>query len=744
MPDDTPPRLTQPTDPGKQDLPTLRRRLDSLAERNAVLERYVAEMVAHGRRVTESWHWRATALFRSLGAMLCKVTGRKPASFLEGEQWERYVRPLAGPVLPLPTRGDGYDPDIVRIAFSDLTEDFAPHEDFAPLETTPRAIAFYLPQFHPFAENDAWWGKGFTEWTNVGRAQPQFAGHYQPHCPIHLGYYDLRIREVMEEQSRLARQYGIGGFAYYFYWFAGKVLMEQPLRQMLGNPAVDMPFCFIWANENWTRRWDGQEQDVLIAQRHSLADSRALLDHLRPYFADPRYIRVDGRPLFIIYRHEIIPDLAQTLEAWRAQAASFGLPGLYIVSATTFVQSDPRISGFDAAMQFPPLGMAVDDISATIPALDPQFSGTVYSYDQAVTRAVQVPAADYKLFPAAMLSWDNTARRKNRAHVFAGFSLTRYAQWLSANASRVAKDRRLSQDEKLIFINAWNEWAEGTHLEPDGRYGYGYLKATRRVMENYTAEAQAFLDPAVPTRRGSDFAVVVHLHFADTWPDLKAALAALSALNPDIYATVTSLDLARLVEAGAPGAVIEIVDNRGRDIRAFLHVLKKIENLGYTAICKLHGKASLHRDDGAEMRRREFASLARADLAARFTDDARLGLLVRDGSLLEHTPHVMTHNTRFTQEIATELGLPSWRGNFPAGSMFWFRPEALLPLTRLKLDDFDIERGLADGTRPHAIERLFCAVCTAQGYEVATVPTRTGEQASGEATGPTAPHIGGA
>jgi lipopolysaccharide biosynthesis protein/ubiquinone/menaquinone biosynthesis C-methylase UbiE len=676
-----------------------------------------------GQTVVRDKWWRRTEPLRTLSNKVRKWKGKQekvwPTQFLPGNYLD------SGEVVAasarVPSTIDDYDPAIPRIEFSKVSEEYVPYTAFEGIETIPKLIAFYLPQFHPFPENDAWWGKGFTEWTNVGKAKPLFPDHHQPHCPIHLGYYDLRLPQVMEEQAKLAREHGVSGFAYYFYWFAGKVLMEQPLKQMLANHDVDMPFCMIWANENWSRRWDGMDKDILIEQNHSLSDSCSMLDYLRPFMSDPRYIMVDGRPLFIVYRPELIPDMAQTISAWRDKAADFGFPGIYVVCAQVVDDGDPRKYGFDAAMEFPPHKLHPREISDSIDFLDPAFSGGIYSYDDAVTKSVKRPNDAFKRFPTAMLSWDNTARKKERGHIFAGFSVTKYSQWLSANAERTVKDERLSRDEKLIFVNAWNEWAEGTHLEPDQKHGYGYLTATREVMQNYAVEGAQFLSPVVSLVRGSSIALIIHVHFAHVWPDLVESVGNLLKRKPDIYITVTSLALARMVNADFPDAVVEIVDNRSRDIRPFLILLKRIQPLGYAVVCKVHGKASLHRKDGDMLRQRSLNGLLSEVLLDNFLQHPEWGMLALQDSLLSHdNDSYMAANMTNVKAMADELGLRSWRGTFPAGSMFWFRPAALAPLLRLSLDDFDIERGLADGTRAHAVERLFCSVCQASGYEVGT------------------------
>src|SRR5215471_1865027 len=222
-------------------------------------------------------------------------------------------------------------------------------------EGTPRIIAFYLPQFHPIPENDRWWGQGFTEWTNVAKARPLFRGHHQPHLPADLGFYDLRVPEVRQEQADMARQYGISGFCYYHYWFHGRRLLSRPFDEVLASGRPNFPFCLCWANENWTRSWDGTDREVLLPQRHSPEDDRAHIEYLLQAFQDMRYVRIDGRPLFLVYRTELLPDPARTAEIWRQRAHVAGIGDLYLARVESFVSdTDPRAIGFDAAIEFAP------------------------------------------------------------------------------------------------------------------------------------------------------------------------------------------------------------------------------------------------------------------------------------------------------------------------------------------------------------------------------------------------------
>jgi lipopolysaccharide biosynthesis protein len=361
--------------------------------------------------------------------------------------------------------------------------DFRPYDSSLDVpDCDVRLIAFYLPQFHPFPENDQWWGKGFTEWTNVGKAKPIFDGHYQPHCPIHLGYYDLRVPEVMVEQARIAKQYGVSGFAYHFYWFSGKTLMELPLRTMLGNESVSIPFFLSWANENWTRRWDGRNDDVLIKQTHSVEDSRAMIRHVCEYMRDPRYIRVKGRPVFSVYRPRQIPNLAATVQTWRDEARQQGIGEIYLIGIQRDLTEDHRKDGFDANLEFTPHGIQQTDLSAIYPLENRNFNGRLHDYDSAVSEALKQEDEGLQRFRCATLGWDNSARSPDRAMIYVGFSIDTYKRWLTELCARARTESWRHPDERFVFINAWNEWAEGTHLEPDQRYGFAYLEATRQAV----------------------------------------------------------------------------------------------------------------------------------------------------------------------------------------------------------------------------------------------------------------------
>ena len=365
-----------------------------------------------------------------------------------------------------------------------------------------KLIAVYLPQFHTIPENDNWWGKGFTEWFNVVKGKPRFRNHYQPHLPADLGFYDLRLEEIRIAQAEMAKEHGLGGFCYYHYWFNGKMLLERPFNEVLSSGKPDFPFCLCWANENWTRKWDGLEDEIIMKQNYDEYNSEQHILWLEKAFADKRYIRINNKPLFLIYRADSIPNLKERIILWRKIIEEKGYEGIYLCSVKSFHNklSEDEIMkmGFDALVEFYPgndslphikysslpifLLLAIINKLISILRLKDKIKKLpitfVYDYELMVNKIINKAKSKYQVFPCVIPSWDNTARNR-WATVLQNCKIDIYKKWLNYAIERIKNN---SSDERIIFINAWNEWAEGCHLEPDLRNGKKYLEATAEVI----------------------------------------------------------------------------------------------------------------------------------------------------------------------------------------------------------------------------------------------------------------------
>ena len=375
-----------------------------------------------------------------------------------------------------------------------------------------RPIAIHLPQFHPIEENDNWWGKGFTEWRNVAQGKPRFSGHYQPHIPADLGYYDMRLPEIRQQQAELATKYGIYGFCYYHYWFDGKLILERPVKEILQSGEPDFPFMLCWANENWTRVWDGGDNDMLLEQTYTEADYYAHAEYLMPYFKDERYIKVDGKPVFIIYKDGLIPNINRLIEIFREVANKNGIV-LYLCRFERGIGTNsgaPKQYGFDAGIEFQPLSLSFSRFNQSNNAVTPSNviqkgikfiakkisafglfkkwilkNGLIdnkFSYPKFVEYDINHQDNQYFTFPGVSPGFDNTSRRVDYpATIFTDANPNTFGKWVKEKLKQFSPP---SPEENFLFINAWNEWAEGNHLEPCLKYGHQYLEALRNALDN--------------------------------------------------------------------------------------------------------------------------------------------------------------------------------------------------------------------------------------------------------------------
>ncbi|MGJ0486939.1 MAG: glycoside hydrolase family 99-like domain-containing protein [Methylomicrobium sp.] len=604
-----------------------------------------------------------------------------------------------------------------------------------------KAIAFYLPQFHPIPENDLWWGQGFTEWTNVSKAQPQFLGHYQPHLPDELGFYDLRLPEIMHQQIELARKYGVSGFCFHYYWFGGKRLLELPINNFLADPSMNIDFCFCWANENWSRRWDGSEDDILMAQNHSPEDDIAFIEAMLPAFSDPRYIRIDDKPLLIVYRVSMLPDAKATADRWRKRVREMGFSDLYLVVARTFDITDPRPYGFDAAVEFPPHQVNVPPLTRKFKIINSEYHGNIFEYAHLAEKYGQQTESQFVNFKTVVPSWDNEARKPGSGHSFANALPELYAKWLS-DAAQITLQYK--SEERLLFINAWNEWAEGAHLEPDRHHGYAYLHATANVLRNLAISedgvSKLITEINANFSKRFNIAVILHVYYEDLIDPIFSTYLSPLQETVDLFVTVKkdiSLNALVKIREWFPNVYILMTENRGRDIRPFLLAYKQVQQQDYQYAAKLHTKKSPHRLDGGDWREGLMSSLVGSpdqvtEIVRQFLLNDKLGLLVPPGSLTDLSiPDIHVDNKKWLDLLLARLGARDQIGrysfHFPAGSMYWFRVSALsllLDESVISIDEFELEAGQLDGTLAHSVERIIGLLPSRLDYQVRELTKR--------------------
>jgi lipopolysaccharide biosynthesis protein len=654
--------------------------------------------------------------------------GRLPNAQFEKLPGAEQVRDEAAPpeewqFLDKAARTPGGGEDLSQYFLQRIQEVYVSSPDYLARSTErypadaqdAKVIAFYFPQFHPFPENEEFWGKGFTEWTSITKALPLFEGHEQPRLPSDLGFYDTRLLEVLREQIDIAKQYGVYGFCFHHYWFTGRRVMRVPYNHMLANPDLDIPFCLHWANEPWTVRWDGfAKSGVLLDQKHSPEDDLAFIQDITPALEDNRYIRINGRPLLVIYRPGLFPDIRGTIDRWRTYCAQHGLGDPYLTVMQTGFEGpvDPRQYGFDAAIEYPPHNMSMTNIADQVRPFDPKFSGHVFAYSELVKNDLRRPKPDYTLFRGVVPDWDCTPRRKN-PEVLVGSTPGKYRRWLNGQIEYTRQN--LPPEEQFLFVNAWNEWAEGAYLEPDRKNGFAYLQSTALALKKTKIKK---------------IAIVLHLFFDELAEEFIRYFEHMPVAF-DLYISTTPAARDRLSELfgkrfGEERVHVRAVENRGRDMAPFLVEFGDVYSK-YDLVCKVQGKKRSYNpalgDWRAYLMDNVLGSTEIIDtILNAFEADSKLGLvfpeyfppiahMVEWGSNWENVSAMCTR-----LNIAVDRAQPL---NFPAGSMFWFRPQALDPMFSklgLTVEDFEKPAGELDGSLSHAMERMFVIVAEKQGF----------------------------
>lgn len=595
-----------------------------------------------------------------------------------------------------------------------------------------KALVFYLPQFHEIPENNIWWGKGFTEWTNVKKATSKFPAHYQPRLPHKdFGFYDLSLVDCIKKQVDLAKEHGIFGFCFYYYWFSSKKLLFKPLDLLLSHPEIQINFCLCWANENWTRTWSGNEKDVLIAQHYDNSDPHNLIADLKKYVQDKRYICVNGRPVFIIYNINDIINPIWFISELKKEAIQQGIGELSIWVCGEIKNKNLENELFkdllDRKIEFPPHNMGYQDIEDSILGLD----GKLWNYSLLVDRILQTRKTETNsdnTYRTVMLGWDNSPRRLTGYNAFTGFDLRKYYSWLKANVEEAIY--KFNYEERFVFINAWNEWAEGTYLEPDKKFGYASINTTSQAL--FLEDFSSVIKSDRKSVLSSKVAVQLHVHYVDLIDEMIGYLNNINVpfdcfVSTNSYKKASYIYKALREKCNANYFEIMIIENKGRDVAPLLLQMKN-RCRDYEYLCHIHTKKSKHLDGGNLWRnhllRELLGSKAIVDcILKNLETNKALGLVIP--SHYEEIGSITSswgENKAFVNNFLLRIGLPKIPLNktipFPSGNMFWARSSALEQafLNSLSLDDFPDELGQLDGTLMHGIERSWPLIVRFNGY----------------------------
>ena len=597
-----------------------------------------------------------------------------------------------------------------------------------------KVIAFYLPQFHPIPENDKFWGKGFTEWTNVRKSTPQFTGHYQPHLPGDLGFYDLRSAEVQSLQIEIAKQYGIYGFCYHYFWFNGKRLLQKPLEQFLSNKNLDFPFCLCWANENWTRTWDGMENDILIKQNHSPEDDINFISDIAPALRDNRYIRFNQKPIIIVYKTSLFPDPKATAQRWREYCLKNGVGEIYLIATRVNGFQDPVSIGFDATVEFPPHEQNSREHTGKVNLLNPQFQGHIYDFNDLADTYLKIFSDKYPNLKTVTPGWDNSARRPGNGAVFLGSGTVPYSRWLRGACEQTINSAKNTNNfPPFIFINAWNEWGEGAYLEPDRKYGYANLNVTANILQSYTpiyAEIQKEIENSqINFKKKSNGAVVLHFFYGDLLEEFLPYLERVKKL--DLFVSLgpnITLEQIDRLKKNFPNLYLVAYQNKGRDMLPFINLLKILEKFKYQYGCKIHTKKSPYRSDGDKLRKNFLEFLLGSENELKkfmeiFTGNTNTGIIAFAKMFLNLNEYIGSNKfwlDKLLYKMGKRIFIDRYNWEFVAGSMFWFRIDSLSFLQSLDLsdNDFEEELGQLDGTLAHALERIIPLGITQSGLSV--------------------------
>lgn len=628
---------------------------------------------------------------------------------------------------------------------------YQPHKD------DPRVVAIYLPQFHPFKENDKAWGKGFTEWTNVTASFPRFVGQQQPVLPSDLGFYDLRMPEIIKQQIDLAKKYGVYGFQFYYYWFSGKKVMDLPINTIMDHPEWDFHFSICWANENWTRKWDGGENDIIFEQKDNEEDPLNFIKDVAPILNDERYIQENGKPILTVYRVELLNDPQRYVDAWRKYFKDTFNKELWLIGHTYLKEVDPLKVGFDATMDFTPIGSLqptlkpwVDDrkylteeFRKKRKLLDMRWMGQIIDFRFLAKQEIANLNNNHNKYKTISPSWSNEARRKgNDGYTFYYSSPELFTHWLDKILDYEINVQK--QKSPLVLINAWNEWAEAAMLEPSQHVGHSSLLRIAETVSKYSANKEnksAFPFYGFDYSKNAKLAVNIHLFYPEMWNVFSEKLKKIST-EFDLFISVPQhhADVAiEKISKYHKNTNVTIVPNRGRDVLPFLTTMTRAKMLdNYEYVLKLHTKKSKHRTDGDKWFADLLDQMIPDDISGilNVLSKKSTGLIGPSGHVVSLSRHMGGNRDNIRKLVKTiadkeyeEVVDNESEYPFIGSTMFWSRVDYLEPLldTFLVSSDFESEDGQIDNTTAHAIERIVGKILHKIGNKKMYVVSKSGE-----------------
>lgn len=593
-----------------------------------------------------------------------------------------------------------------------------------------KCFAFYLPQFHEIPVNNETWGNGFTEWTNVARGTPQFLGHHQPKIPRDLGFYDLAENSnIINRQISMAKNAGVAGFCFHYYWFNGERLLFKPIERFLKDCPPDFHFILNWANENWTKRWDGKDNEIIIANDLENINIESFFNDLLPILKHPQYqMFAENTPWLMIYRPELIPSVSNFALKLKSLAKQSGFSDLHISFCQSFDQRDAKSYGMDSAVEFPPHGVfdLIKPNTKSVQIVNPDFKGQIYNmekYSEIYEQYCRQQHDNVPVFRTVFPSWDNEARKPNKGNIFFNMSTREFLNWTQVACNFTSSD---NFGDKVLFVNAWNEWAEGAYLEPDTKFGFAYLETLKKIILSGDKEIQKKLEHSQQKSRiKSPIAIVMYIFYPELIQEFLQYLKNIKS-NFDLYIsfpnTLSVSEKHKIIEA-FPEATFSEMENRGRDILPFLKTIRQFDLSKYKYVCKLHTKKSPHRSDGDLWRSEAIYSIIGSEdllkKSLKLMDEGYGLVSAKNMNLsIKDFPGSNTNQIKKFCEILNIKLNDDY--HFIAGSMFWIHQDLIVFLSNSNIKDehFEHERGQVDGTFAHGFERALGNLCAEQKLKV--------------------------